>query len=77
VILGMNEQEKAAEMWEKIPFERKVEIDMAIGQGNKIEAINRCMCAAKGFNLLDVTKVVEKRSAELKRREIPRASGSK
>jgi len=67
----MNEQEKAAEMWGKIPFEQKVEIDMAIGQGNKIEAVNRCMCAVKGSNLLIAKKVVEKRAIELARRNIP------
>ena len=78
MILEMSEQEKVAEMWQRIPFEQKFEIDIAIGQANmKFLRINRCMCAVKGFNLLTATKVVEKRIVELKRREIPRPSSCK
>jgi hypothetical protein len=60
--MAENEQEKAIEMWEKIPFEQKVEIDMAIDQHNKPEAVNRCMCAVKGFSVGTAMNVVEKKS---------------
>jgi hypothetical protein len=37
------------ELWKTIPFEKQIEIDIAIDKGNKAEAINRCMCSSKDF----------------------------
>ena len=61
-----------AELWNTIPFEQQAEIDLAIDRGSKPEAVNRCMCAGKGFTLLSAKRVVEQRELELKRRHTPK-----
>ena len=65
-----NRQVTVAEAWEAIPFEQRVEIDMALGQGNKPEAAKRCVCANTGFTLLTAKNFVERRATELAKRNI-------
>ena len=62
----------ATELWNTIPFDQQVEVDMAIDRGSKTQAVNRCMCAGKGFTLLSAKRVVEQRELELKRRQLPK-----
>ena len=58
------------QLWESIPFEQRVEIDMALGQGNKVEAVKRCMCANKDFTMLTAKNLIEGRATELAKREM-------
>lgn len=62
-----------AELWNTLPLDQQVEIDMAIDRGSKPEAVNRSMCAGKGFTLFSAKRVIEWRELELKRRNIPKA----
>lgn len=59
-------------LWESIPFELRVEIDMAIGEGKKIEAINRCKWASKDLALVTAKRLVEQRAKALAKRDIPK-----
>jgi hypothetical protein len=65
-----SERTNQTEPWEALTFEQKVEIDMALDQGNKVEAVKRCMCANKDFTMLTAKSFVDRRAAELAKREI-------
>ena len=56
------------ELWKMIPFEKQIEIDIAIDKGNKPEAVNRCMCSGKGFTLLSAMSFIERRKKILPKR---------
>ena len=61
-------------LWDAISFDERVEIDMAIGQNSKVEAIKRCMCAGKkldkDFALATAERLVNRRAKELSKRTI-------
>lgn len=59
-------------LWKTMPFEEKIEIDMAIDRGSKPEAVNRCMCSGKGFTIQSAIDLVNRRAVELARRHIPK-----
>ena len=59
-------------LWESIPFEEHIEIDIAIDRGSKPEAVNRCMCSGKGHTIQSAIDVVNRRAAEIARRHIPK-----
>jgi hypothetical protein len=56
------------ELWNKIPIETQVEVDMALDHGNKPLAINHCMCADVGFTLPTAMRFVERRFRVLPKR---------
>jgi hypothetical protein len=49
------------ELWKTIPFEKQIEIYIAIDKGSKAEAVNGCMCFGKGFTLLSAMSFIERR----------------
>jgi hypothetical protein len=65
-------KEEDAKLWEKMPFEQRIEVDLALGKGSKAEAVNHCMCANVGFTLLTAKGFVERRAAGLAKRDLPR-----
>jgi len=45
------EKERFAELWRALPFDAQVQIDMAIGHSDKLEAMDLCRTLGKGFDL--------------------------
>ena len=56
------------ELWKTIPIEEQFEIDMAIENGNKPEAVNRCICFGKGFTFANAISFIERRKKILPKR---------
>ncbi len=66
----MSVTEDNKRMWDAIPFDERVLIDVAIDRGDKPEAAKRCAYAKTGFTFDSARTFVQKRSVELAKRQI-------
>lgn len=63
-----------ADLWKTISFDERVQIDIAVDRGDKVEATKRCLCYGKGFTMISAKRIVDQRAVELAKRRIPKNS---
>jgi len=57
-------------VWKTIPYEVRLEIDMAWDKGEKGKAVNCFICSTKGFDLATAKRLVEQRSSQTEETEL-------
>jgi hypothetical protein len=74
VATGCYQSTNDVELWDSIPFNEQVWIDVALSRGDKLEATKRRLCHGTGFSMISAKRVVGHRAIELANRRIRKAT---